>query len=264
MAEQVLGVPNQTPYDLPFRLFGVPTRTHPLFWLMAALIGHSFAGDDLLRIAIAAVCIFFSILVHEFGHALSGRYFGDKGNSVVLYMMGGLCISGWRGVPSRWPRIAMIFWGPLAGLLLAGITFGMSYSIEQHWIPLRLVEALFALEVLIYINVFWSLFNLLPVYPLDGGQILRESLMWKRPFGGEALAFLISMISGILVAIGAVVYYVVIHNQSAPVMMIAMMLYFSFQSWQMRQRVLQYGSMSGEQEEPRAAWEQDPDWWKKR
>lgn len=260
MAEQLLAVPNQTPYDLRFKLFGVSTRTHPLFWLMAALIGHSFAGDDLLRIVIAAVCVFLSILVHEFGHALSGRWFGDRLNYVVIYLMGGLCVPG---ITLRhWPRIAMIFWGPLAGFLLAGVAFGLNYALNRQWIPIQAKEVFFAIDVLFGVNIFWSIFNLLPVFPLDGGQILREGLMWKKPRGGEALAFLISMISAILTTIGAVAYCA-INKLPPPIMVMVMMLYFAFQSWQMRQMVLAYGLSAGEVEEPRAAWEQDPDWWKK-
>jgi len=260
MADQLLAVPNETKYDWRFTLFGVKTRTHPLFWLMAALIGHSFAGDDLLRIAIAAVCAFLSILVHEFGHALSGRYFGDTLNYVVIYLMGGLCVPG--RTLRHWPRIAMIFWGPLAGFLLAGVAYGFSYALERQWIPIRTVEVFFALTVLLYINIFWSVFNLLPVFPLDGGQILREGLMWKKPRGGEALAFLISMIAAIVVTIAAVTVCAIL-KMPPPLMIMIMMLYFAFQSWQLRQQVLLYGSSAGEVEEPRAAWEQDPDWWKK-
>lgn len=262
MSQMIMGIPNTTPLDLRFRLFGVATRTHPLFWLMAALIGHSFAGDDLARIAIAAVCIFVSILVHEFGHALSGRYFGDVANYVVLYVMGGLC------VPTRQlrhaQRIWMILWGPLAGFILAGATFGIVYGVRQGYVPYSESLALM-LEVLLYVNIAWGIFNLLPVYPLDGGQILHESLMWKKPNGGEALAFLISMLAAMATAVGMGIYCSLAGMQP-PIFMMVMMLYFAFQSWQLRQRVLEYGSIYGdsrEAEEPRAAWEQDPDWWKK-
>lgn len=263
MAQQLLAAPNETAFDWRFHLFGVPVRIHPLFWLMGGLVVYGAAGDDLVRILIGIVCVFISILVHEFGHALSGRHYGDHGNRVVLYMMGGLCIHGHGSIPPRWPRIWQIFWGPLAGMILGAISFGVYYAILQKWIPFNAEDLIFALSVMIWINVVWSIMNLLPVFPLDGGQIVREWLLWKRPRGGEVLAFTISAVAGVLVPVAGVVYCVMT-GHPVPIFAIAMFLYFAFQSWQMRQQVLQYGSLGGEVEEPRAAWEQDPDWWKKR
>src|ERR1700759_1297747 len=132
MSQMLLSIPNETKFDLCFTLLKVPVRVHPLHWIMGALIVNGAAGADLRFLLVGVACVFVSILVHEFGHALSGRHFGDNGNRVILYMMGGLCVPGWRGTPPRLPRIKMIFWGPLAGLLLAAIAYGVQYSMQQN------------------------------------------------------------------------------------------------------------------------------------
>ena len=89
----MLGLAAPTAYDLRFRLLGVPVRIHPLFWLVACLLGGPWlegrwgAGYLLLWVA----CVFVSILVHELGHVLAGRAFGARGH-ILLYSFGGLAI----------------------------------------------------------------------------------------------------------------------------------------------------------------------------
>src|SRR5437773_326262 len=98
--------PPVTRWDLNWRMFGVPVRVHPLFWLMALLLSWSKGIPPLIVIESMAI-IFISILVHEFGHALSGRYYGDRRNHVVLYMMGGLCVQSERP-PLHFARILIL------------------------------------------------------------------------------------------------------------------------------------------------------------
>jgi len=75
----ILAEPGKTQFDLKWSMLGVPVRVHPLFWLITLFLSyHERMPFTLVLISIAA--IFFSILVHEFGHALSGRYYGDRSN----------------------------------------------------------------------------------------------------------------------------------------------------------------------------------------
>ena len=80
--------PPPTQYDLRFTVAGIPVRVHPLFWLIALLLGA--AGDPLLLPAWVLV-IFVSILIHELGHALAFRRVGQD-SRIVLHMAGGLTI----------------------------------------------------------------------------------------------------------------------------------------------------------------------------
>src|SRR5262245_23717935 len=105
-----------TPYDLRFRLLDIPVRIHPLFWLVSAIFG--WRDHDLPHVLMWIGCVFVSILVHEFGHALMSKRFNGS-PSVVLYGMGGLCYSQGERTPME--RLAVILAGPAAGFLLCGL-----------------------------------------------------------------------------------------------------------------------------------------------
>src|SRR5437763_15143191 len=116
--------PGHTPYDLSWRMFGIPVRVHPMFWLVGALMGFDLLlpdareGNGVVRFLLWIACFFVSILVHELGHIVMGRVCGSEGH-IVLYAFGGVAVQH-RAIPLRWQRIAVSFAGPLAGFLLFG------------------------------------------------------------------------------------------------------------------------------------------------
>ena len=225
------GEPAQTQFDLQFRIAGIPVRVHPLFWLMAFLIGAS--GGERLALVIWMAAVFVSILVHELGHAFTMRYFGQDAR-IVLYMMGGLTIpdsSPWRVNSGRrvrgpLPQILISAAGPGAGFLLAGlvtaIVFAVGGLVRFHlahgFVPIPVValpeaanEQWYAVvESLLWVNIFWGLMNLVPVYPLDGGQIAREVLVAKDPWEGVVKSLWLSVVVGGAVAL---LGFVVLHDR---------------------------------------------------
>jgi Zn-dependent protease len=165
--------PSPTQFDLRFRLFGIDVRINPWFWVVSAAMGWGGgpdrARDDFLqRLLVWIVCVFVSILIHELGHVLAGRIFGSHGH-IVLYGMGGLAI-GSSALERRWQRIAVYAAGPAAGFLLLGVIWGGVTLAGVH--PTDLAGK--AYRYMVWINLAWGLVNLLPVYPLDGGQISRD------------------------------------------------------------------------------------------
>jgi stage IV sporulation protein FB len=155
---------------LSFSLFGFPVRVHWTFWILAALVGGGLRarGPEDWPLIIAAVgVIFVSILVHELGHAFTGRKFGARPD-IMLYAMGGLChLPGARF--SRPQHIAVSFAGPAAGFLLAG-----AFVILANAGPIAHPVLRHAVAVGLFVNIVWTVLNLLPILPLDGGQILRD------------------------------------------------------------------------------------------
>jgi Zn-dependent protease len=155
-------------------------------------------------------CAFVSILVHELGHVIAGRIFGEPSN-IVLYSMGGLAI-GQFGRLARWQRILVYAAGPAAGLLLfAFVQFGLPRLIDAYDFTLRINRWYFMLAnrsrlleggepvaglpgFLIIQNLFWSLFNLIPIIPLDGGQIMRDIVTGVFRRNGLRLAFGLSFL----------------------------------------------------------------------
>src|SRR5438046_122636 len=111
----LLSEPQSTPYDLHFRLFGIPVRIHPMFWLFGVIFGwrHTQEPDGMVRLLVFLGCMLLSLLVHEMGHVLMGRVFGARSH-IILYAMGGLAVSDVR-LPGRWQRILVSAAGPVAG-----------------------------------------------------------------------------------------------------------------------------------------------------
>lgn len=178
--------PEPTAYDVKFRLFGVPVRVHPAFWLVHGTIGLLFAqigGASVFFLWVG--CVFVSILVHELGHVFAGRAFGADGE-IVLTILGGLAI-GSSDLHVRWHRIIVYLAGPAAQLLLAGILWLILAPMGDESPAAGAFSryVFLTLNVLMGINVSWPLFNLLPIPPLDGGQVARELIHWHR-FGDPA------------------------------------------------------------------------------
>jgi Zn-dependent protease len=196
-----LAEPEPTSFDLRWRMFGVPVRVHPLFWLVSALLGWDLieAGKEYLLIWVA--CVFFSILLHEMGHVIMGRIFGTRGH-IILYGMGGLAV-GSNHLDRRWQRILVSFAGPLIQLLFY---FLLKYTlflwlphVRQDWL-----EHIFGtVGILLSINLFWPLLNLLPIWPLDGGMITREVCQGISRRRGVSVSLGISLVTaGALAAHG--------------------------------------------------------------
>jgi stage IV sporulation protein FB len=184
--------PERTQFDLNFRLFGIPVRVHPLFWLVTALLGSQGALDreGLLLLVVWIACVFVSILIHELGHVLVGMLFGSRGH-IILYSFGGLAV-GSSDLRNRWQRIAVYFAGPFAQLLLLipiGLVVAFTWGREDVG-PFGQA----ALWNLVYINLFWPVLNLLPIWPLDGGRISYDFLGWLFPRSGNRAALGISMV----------------------------------------------------------------------
>lgn len=211
-----------TPYDLEFRAFGIPVRVHPIFWLCAALLSQFDPGDLQLSL-IRTAAVFISVLVHELGHALTARHYGSH-PEIVLYAFGGYASYATAARRSTLQNVTVTFAGPAAGLLLFCIASVLDRVIPD---PGYVLSA--TLDWFKWINLIWSLFNLLPIYPLDGGQITREILRWWNPWNGVAVSLVISLVAG-----GVAAYYLFQTGQTMAAVMLAALAFDNFQALQSR------------------------------
>ncbi|MCH7726089.1 MAG: site-2 protease family protein [Planctomycetes bacterium] len=227
-----LAEPPRTQFDLNFSLFGFPVRVSPWFWLLGIVLGANATGGSANTGIILLICIssiFLSILVHELGHAFMFRRFGQPAR-IVLTMMGGLAIpdsspfdsgnGGGKKTSSR-QQIIISAAGPIAGFMLAGLVIGLVYlgggevafrfgkmiSSDGFTLPWQVTLPTetspylqFLVHILLFFNIFWGIMNLLPVYPLDGGQISREIFVSKDPWEGLKKSLWVSVITGAIVA----------------------------------------------------------------
>jgi stage IV sporulation protein FB len=179
-----------------FTLFRVPVEIQPWFWVTAALLGGALNAATPEALRYVVIFIFastISILVHEYGHALVGRRLGGGHPAIVLWAFGGLAYNE-GGRFTKWSRFWMTAAGPGAGLALALVVLvGLIIAVGPSdalslagrslfgiLAPVSETTANFFSEhpplftlirSLLWINFWWSLINLLPVIPLDGGRI---------------------------------------------------------------------------------------------
>ncbi len=202
-----LAEPPQSPYDLHFTMLGFPVRVHFLFWFAAAGLG--FALGDPIFVALWVVATLLCILLHELGHAVVIQSYGNRA-SIVLYIFGGLAIPqpGRYNVrrPGPWGEMLIAFAGPASGFLLAAaLVLGLHYlggyplAFYFHVVPAILVPNQFLsnfLNSVLQISVMWGLMNLLPVYPLDGGQIAQQVFVLIHPHDAMRQSLILSVIVG--------------------------------------------------------------------
>jgi Zn-dependent protease len=123
-----------------------------------------------VRPTLLALVLVVSILVHELGHAVMADRLGLGPCRVLVHGFGGLCF--FTTPPSHSQGVRVSLAGPAAGLALGGLAWAAAQVLGDD---LAGPTATF-LSLMIRVNLFWSLFNLLPMYPLDGGQALRHVL----------------------------------------------------------------------------------------
>ncbi|MFM1549167.1 MAG: M50 family metallopeptidase [Lentisphaeria bacterium] len=246
----MLYVPPPTRYDLKWRMFGIPVRVHPMFWLLAALLGWNSEMPK-LTILVWMPCVLVSVVVHELGHALTARRFGGGQPQIVLHFMG-LATSG--ALAQSRERIIHILAGPGAGLIVATIVAPLFFlqPIDNFWV-IAYIHTMFM------INLVWSLVNLVPILPLDGGQLTKELIARKRPAGSLYRTARLSIIFAIIAAVICLVCAIVFRSGSwfFGVMMAGLLIFYNVQ-------MRRYGSMIEREnlDTPRQSWEKDPDWWR--
>jgi Zn-dependent protease len=174
-----------------FRLFGFPTRIEGTALVLAALLlafglRDGTPGSAVLMVVLGAG----SILAHELGHAFMARAFRLQPIEMALHGFGGL--TRHRRPNRPWKELAVTLAGPAAGLALAAIAFGVAIVAPG--------QARSIATQLGTLNLIWSVFNLLPVYPMDGGMALSATLRMFAP----ALALPVTYGAGLTLSVGMV------------------------------------------------------------
>jgi Zn-dependent protease len=178
-----------------FRCLGIDVWLH-WSWFLVAVIQIQFrAGlySSYIWCVIEYLALFVIVLLHEFGHSLACRSVGGRADQIVLWPLGGVAFVD----PP--PRPGATLWslaaGPLVNVLLFPI-FSVGWLLALH-VQLQFTMPNFyqLVKDLWVINLILVCFNLLPIYPLDGGQILR-SLLWYVV--GRARSLMIASTIGLI------------------------------------------------------------------
>ena len=175
-----------------FRFAGIEVFLHFSWFLVAAIYISGYIRRYELPVwgVLEYISVFVIVLIHEFGHALACRQVGGIANRIVLWPLGGIAFVD----PPRRPGAYLwsIAAGPLVNVILLPVLAFVS-MMAQASLPGSDVAVFF--RDLNFINAILLGFNLLPVFPLDGGQIVR-GLLWF-PFG-EIRSLQISSVIGLV------------------------------------------------------------------
>lgn len=179
-----------------FQLGGTPVRVHTSFFILSAVLGLS-GNRDLLELAVWMVVVTFSVLAHEMGHALAGRACGLL-PVVDLHGMGGTTSWARSSWLRWWQNAGISLAGPAVGFAVGALVFVAQRSAFAGDAPrFRGQAGLLRLLVsdLLFVNIAWGVFNLLPILPLDGGSALASLLRGITKGGGRRAAHLISVLT---------------------------------------------------------------------
>ena len=149
--------------------------------------------------ALEILGLFLIVLTHEFGHALACRSVGGQANLIVLWPLGGVAYVAPPQRPGA--QLWSIAAGPLVNVVLVPILIGIVMLARQLEWDENHPDAFLLLMNIRNINIVILIFNMLPVYPLDGGQILR-SLLWY-PLG-RANSLMVASIIGFIGVAGLI------------------------------------------------------------
>lgn len=197
-----------------FRILGIPIRIEPLFVIVAFIFG--IQRQQFWLILVFVLLVFISVLFHELGHALTYRMVGQR-SAIVLHGFGGFTVptGGGRRVLSKGKSIAVSLSGAVFQLLLLWLP--ARYLLNAEWSQelLGVVQTSGGLAIVgwddssnwdfhwgvvlywaAFINLWWALFNLLPIRPLDGGHVAETVLGFEN-------ACKVSIVAAIVAALWA-------------------------------------------------------------
>jgi Zn-dependent protease len=190
-----------------FQLFGIDVYVH-WSWLLVALFQVQYrahiAQDGATSLPLydsgrwywfEYLALFGIVLLHEFGHALACRSVRGIANHIVLWPLGGIAFS--RPPQRPGPVLWTVAAGPLVNVLLMPVLGGLWFlSVQLNWAAVNVDLPPF-LATVFRLNFWLLIFNLVPIFPLDGGRILH-GLLWFiiGPADSLIIVSVIGMIGG--------------------------------------------------------------------
>lgn len=174
---------------LKFRLFGTPIRVHVLFLLTILLFWSMLQTDDWATLPIFAALVFQGVLCHELGHAFAGRAFGLE---PIIDLTAFAGVTRWKKGKTLSPgkNLVISVAGPIVGITLGGlalIALGVLQPPEDSLLQ-------FTLWWSVLINLGWSLLNLAPILPLDGGNAMASIFQMFSKKKGMRFARYVSLV----------------------------------------------------------------------
>ena len=190
-----------------FRVRGIQLSVHASFFLLLAWVGYEGwkVGEWLgLVWSVATLLAFFGcVVLHEFGHSFTAMHFGINVRRILLMPIGGM--AEFESIPREPSRELLItFAGPAVNFVIAGLLWLFVDLAAGPEYPATLVG--FA-QLLLHANLVMGSFNLLPVFPMDGGRIFRALLAWRKPYlRATFIAATVGKVLAVIAAFTAIIW----------------------------------------------------------
>ena len=202
--------------NIEFHLFRIPIRIHLWFWLMALWLWTMRSEEGWAGLVIWVLVVFQGSLMHELGHALVGRAFGRQPR-IELIALGGLTWWEQRAPMSPGRSLVVSAAGPAVGIFIGSLALVLMEALRVPDPSL----ARYAFHSLIFVNLGWGVLNLMPVLPLDGGNIVASLMEFIAPSRGRLLACYVSF------AVIGLLFAVTVTFKQYPATMLLFLLAFS-------------------------------------
>ncbi len=192
-----------------FRLAGVDLYLHWSWFLVAAYEIQLRRGgySSVLWNVLEYLALFLIVLTHEFGHAMACRSVGGQANQILLWPLGGVAYVN----PPQRPGAMLwsIAAGPLVNVALAPVLYVAMRLLTPPDTYVGIPDLYLFVRAVFWIDVSLLVFNMLPIYPLDGGQILRSRLWFVL---GRGRSLWVATILGFVGAAGFIAFAVYLHS----------------------------------------------------
>jgi Zn-dependent protease/CBS domain-containing protein len=187
---------------------GIDVFVHATFLLLIGWIGYRYWDQygtfaKVLEGILFILVLFFCVVLHEYGHALTARKYGIKTRDITLYPIGG--VARLERLPDKpVEELWVALMGPAVNVVIAAVLFAY-LVVTNNLVPMSelTVASGSFLGRLMAVNISLVLFNLLPAFPMDGGRVLRALLAMRMDYVratqiaaniGQGLAFLLGLI----------------------------------------------------------------------
>ena len=168
-----------------FRVFGIQLAVHASFFLLLAYYGYDGwrdGGWPGLVWSVGLIVLFFvCVILHELGHSLTARRYGVRTTRILLMPIGGM--AEFDHIPRR-PSAELLITiaGPAVNFALVLVLLPLAWSGLFGADEVELYSGAGLLVQLCVANFLMGCFNLVPVFPMDGGRIFRALLAIKLPY----------------------------------------------------------------------------------
>lgn len=198
------------------RIAHIPVRIHwsislIFIWLIVIAVSSGLNGTQVLFMTGMVFSVFLIMIIHELGHGLVASFLKVKTEDILISPIGGLARFAYLP-KTPWKEILIALGGPVVNLLVAGILFGIAHSMDEQagffhprfW---RLEGEPDFLRYLFQINLVILLLNVLPIYPLDGGRVLRALLsIWLSRTVATRIASGLGLVASSLIIARGIIF----------------------------------------------------------